>query len=176
MAQPYVGEIRMFAGNFAPAGWMFCEGQLLPISENETLFQLIGTTYGGDGESTFALPDLRGRLPLHQGNGFILAETGGVEEVTLTVSQIPAHTHVLLGSSGTANSTTAAGNVLASALADVYVEDLTAINLSPTSISSTGGSQPHTNFQPYLCVNFIISLFGIFPSPTAPEPQRPRKK
>ncbi len=91
MAQPYVGEIRMFAGNFAPAGWMFCEGQLLPISENETLFQLIGTTYGGDGESTFALPDLRGRVPIHQGNGFILVETGGREEITLNVNQIAAH-------------------------------------------------------------------------------------
>ena len=98
MAQPYVGEIRMFAGNFAPPGWMFCEGQLLPISENETLFQLIGTTYGGDGESTFALPDLRGRIPVHQGNGFILAETGGAEEITLTVNQIPAHSHAALGS------------------------------------------------------------------------------
>src|SRR5215813_13514796 len=96
MAQPYVGEIRIFAGNFAPAGWAFCDGQLLPISENETLFQLIGTTYGGDGESTFALPDLRGCLPLHQGNGFILAETAGVEEVTLTVQQIAAHSHALL--------------------------------------------------------------------------------
>ena len=93
MAQPYVGEIRQFAGNFAPAGWMFCEGQLLPISEYETLFNLIGTTYGGDGQSTFALPDLRGRIPLHFGNGFTLAETGGVETVTLTVSQIPAHSH-----------------------------------------------------------------------------------
>ena len=102
MAQPYVGEIRMFAGNFAPAGWMFCEGQLLPISENETLFQLIGTTYGGDGESTFALPDLRGRIPIHQGNGFILAETGGAEEITLTVNQIPAHSHPLLASTTTA--------------------------------------------------------------------------
>ena len=100
MAQPYVGEIRMFAGNFAPAGWMFCEGQLLPISENETLFQLIGTTYGGDGESTFALPDLRGRIPIHQGNGFILAETGGAEEITLTVNQIAAHSHPFLASSG----------------------------------------------------------------------------
>src|SRR6059036_3348852 len=96
MGQPFVGEIRIFAGNFAPAGWMFCEGQLLPISENETLFNLIGTTYGGDGQSTFALPDLRGRLPIHQGNSFILAETGGAEEITLTVSQIPAHTHTLL--------------------------------------------------------------------------------
>src|SRR5436309_15521534 len=98
MAQPYVGEIRMFAGNFNPAGWMFCEGQLLPISEYETLFNLIGTTYGRDGPSTFALPDLRGRLPLHQGNGFILAETGGAEEITLTASQLPAHTHPLLAS------------------------------------------------------------------------------
>src|SRR5882724_3855799 len=111
MAQPYVGEIRMFAGNFAPAGWMFCEGQLLPISENETLFQLIGTTYGGDGESTFALPDLRGRLPMHQGNGFILAESGGVETVTLTVQQIPAHTHPLLGSTSTASSNSPKSNV-----------------------------------------------------------------
>src|SRR3954463_3813596 len=100
MAQPYVGEIRMFAGNFAPAGWMFCEGQLLPISENEILFQLIGTTYGGDGQSTFALPDLRGRLPMHQGNGFILAETGGVETVTVTVSQMPAHAHPFLATTG----------------------------------------------------------------------------
>src|SRR3954467_11553144 len=102
MAQPYVGEIRMFAGNFAPAGWMFCEGQLLPISENETLFQLIGTTYGGDGQSTFALPDHRGRLPLHQGNGFVLAETGGAETITLTVSQIPSHSHPLLATSSNA--------------------------------------------------------------------------
>src|ERR1043166_5148973 len=112
MAQPYVGEVRMFAGNFAPAGWMFCEGQLLPISENETLFQLIGTTYGGDGESTFALPDLRGRVPLHQGNGFILAETGGVEEVTLTVSQIPAHSHAFMASTQTGTSANPGGNLL----------------------------------------------------------------
>src|SRR5881394_907961 len=110
MAQPYVGEIRMFGGNFAPAGWMFCEGQLLPISENETLFNLIGTTYGGDGQSTFALPDLRGRLPLHQGNGFILAETGGVETVTLTVAQIPAHSHAFLASASLSSATGPAGN------------------------------------------------------------------
>src|SRR4030066_1570298 len=104
MAQPYRGGSRMFAGNFAPAGWMFCEGQLLPISENETLFQLIGTTYGGDGQSTFGLPDLRGRVPIHQGNGFILAETGGAEEITLTVNQNPVHTHPFLasGANGTA--------------------------------------------------------------------------
>lgn len=169
MAQPYVGEIRMFAGNFAPVGWMFCEGQLLPISENETLFQLIGTTYGGDGQSTFALPDLRGRIPIHQGNGFILAETGGAEEITLTVSQIPAHSHPLVasianGSSGSpANSVPANGSVGAAFL---YFVDNPNVNMAPQSIGSTGGSQPHTNFQPYLCVNFIISLFGIFPSPT----------
>src|SRR5436853_5980883 len=113
MAQPYVGEIRIFAGNFAPAGWMFCEGQLLPISENETLFQLIGTTYGGDGQSTFGLPDLRGRIPLHQGNGFILAETGGSEQITLTVQQIPAHSHALLAGNVTGNSSLPQDNFLA---------------------------------------------------------------
>lgn len=167
MAQPYVGEIRMFAGNFAPAGWMFCEGQLLPISENETLFQLIGTTYGGDGQSTFALPDLRGRIPIHQGNGFILAETGGAEEITLTVNQIPAHSHPLLTSTSVANASSPEGKVLAqSTSADLYIEDTPTVSLAPVSIGSVGGSQPHTNFQPYLCVDFIISLFGIFPSPT----------
>src|SRR5215207_7113149 len=112
MAQPFVGEIRMFAGNFAPAGWMFCEGQLLPIPENETLFQLIGTTYGGDGQSTFALPDLRGRIPIHQGNGVIVAETGGAEEITLTVSQIPAHGHPAMGSSNTGAGSAPQNNVL----------------------------------------------------------------
>src|SRR5215813_605199 len=115
MAQPYVGEIRIFAGNFAPAGWMFCEGQLLPISENPTLFNLIGTTYGGDGETTFALPDLRGRIPLHQGSGFTLAETGGAEEITLTVNQIPAHSHPLLGTTSAANDASASGNVVSQA-------------------------------------------------------------
>ncbi len=167
MAQPYVGEIRMFAGNFAPAGWMFCEGQLLPISENETLFNLIGTTYGGDGQSTFALPDLRGRLPIHQGNGFILAETGGAEEITLTVQQIPAHTHPVLASTAPASSNSPVGNVAAAPTAiNLYIEDNANSSLSPLAVSAIGGSQPHTNFQPYLCVNFIISLFGIFPSPT----------
>jgi microcystin-dependent protein len=167
MAQPYVGEIRMFAGNFAPAGWMFCEGQLLPISEYETLFNLIGTTYGGDGQSTFALPDLRGRIPVHQGNGFILAETGGVEEITLTVNQIPAHSHPFLASSDLGSASGVAGNVVArSPSASIYLEDVSTVNFNPQSIGSVGGSQPHTNFQPYLCVDFIISLFGIFPSPT----------
>jgi microcystin-dependent protein len=167
MAQPYVGEIRMFAGNFAPAGWAFCDGQLLPISENETLFQLIGTTYGGDGESTFAMPDLRGRLPIHQGNGFILAETGGAEEITLTVQQIPAHSHPMLGTSVIANDATPAQNVLAqTGTFDGYQSSPPATQMSTLAIGSVGGSQPHTNFQPYLCVNFIISLFGIFPSPS----------
>lgn len=166
MAQPYVGEIRMFAGNFAPAGWMFCEGQLLPISENETLFQLIGTTYGGDGESTFALPDLRGRIPIHQGNGFILAETGGVEEVTLTVNQIPAHSHPLLASETAATATSPQNNLPAEATSRIFrAPSATLSPMAPAAIGSVGGSQPHTNFQPYLCIDFIISLFGIFPSP-----------
>ena len=169
MAQPYVGEIRMFAGNFAPAGWMFCEGQLLPISENDTLFQLIGTTYGGDGQNTFALPDLRGRIPIHQGNGFILAETGGAEEITLTTSQIPAHTHPALVSTASATSTDPAGNIPARVTVGgvfAYGTDAPLTPLSPQAITPVGGSQPHTNFQPYLCVDFIISLFGIYPSPT----------
>ena len=167
MAQPYVGEIRMFAGNFAPAGWMFCEGQLLPISEYETLFNLIGTTYGGDGQSTFALPDLRGRIPLHFGNGFTLAETGGVETITLTVSQIPAHSHPLLATTTVADKPDPAPNVAAEAsLFSPYINIAPTAAMAPQSCSSTGGSQPHDNFQPYLCVDFIISLFGIFPSQT----------
>jgi len=171
MAQPYVGEIRLFAGNFAPAGWMFCEGQLLPISENETLFQLIGTTYGGDGESTFALPDMQGRVPVHQGNGLILAETGGAESITLTVNQIPAHSHPLIAS--TAASTLSPANAFLSVPTSsqqgiqTYVSGAaTTDTLHPSTVTPTGGSQPHDNFQPYLCVSFIISLFGIFPSPT----------
>lgn len=169
MAQPYVGEIRMFAGNFAPAGWMFCEGQLLAISENETLFQLIGTTYGGDGQSTFALPDLRGRIPLHQGNGFILAETGGAEEITLTTNQIPAHTHSMLASTSPATTQLAENGVLSAstgASISPYGTDAPRSNLAAQAMSSVGGTQAHNNLQPYLCVNFIISLFGIFPSPT----------
>ena len=167
MAQPYVGEVRMFGGNFAPAGWMFCDGSLLPISENETLFQLIGTTYGGDGQSTFALPDLRGRLPIHQGSGFQLAQTGGSETVTLTTQQIPAHTHTMAASADAANQITDNGGVVAvpPSLSMYYTATPdTALNAS--TITQVGGNQPHTNFQPYLCINFIISLFGIFPSPT----------
>jgi microcystin-dependent protein len=168
MAQPYVGEIRMFAGNFAPAGWMFCQGQLLAISENETLFQLIGTTYGGDGQETFSLPDLSSRVPIHQGNGFILAETGGVEQVTLTVNQIPAHSHPLLATTDIANSGNPANALLSSTATGnkIYAATSPNIQLNNNSIGPDGGSQPHTNFQPYLCVSFIISLYGIFPSPT----------
>ncbi len=167
MAQPYVGEIRMFAGNFAPAGWMFCEGQLLPISENETLFNLIGTTYGGDGESTFALPDLRGRIPIHQGNGFILAETGGAEEITLTVTQIPSHSHPMLASSAGGQQSSPSALLLgATTGADIYSGDTPTGVMSPQSVGPVGGSQPHTNFQPYLCVDFIISLFGLYPQPS----------
>lgn len=174
MAQPYVGEIRMFAGNFAPAGWMFCEGQLLPISENETLFQLIGTTYGGDGQSTFALPDLRGRLPLHMGSfggqTLILAETGGSEQVTLTTQQIPIHTHPHLCNSGGGTTTTDPTNAVASP-ADLSQfstagSDNTQMGTPACLSDITGGSQPHSNFAPYLCIDFIISLFGLFPSPT----------
>jgi microcystin-dependent protein len=167
MAQPYVGEIRMFAGNFAPAGWMFCEGQLMPISENETLFNLIGTTYGGDGQSTFGLPDLRGRVPIHMGSGFVLAETGGVEEVTLTVSQIPAHSHPLLSSGVVGNDPNPTQNLPAESSAiSLYQSGNPAAAMAAQSVSSVGGSQPHNNFQPYLCVDFIISLFGIYPSQT----------
>ncbi|MCA1613576.1 MAG: tail fiber protein [Acidobacteria bacterium] len=167
MAQPYVGEIRMFAGNFAPVGWMFCDGQLLPISENETLFQLIGTTYGGDGQETFALPNLQSRIPIHQGNGFILAETGGAEEVTLTTQQIPVHNHPMIVSLDTAGASTVSGNVTGQVGAtQIYREAPPASPFAPTAMGPTGGSQPHTNLQPYLCINYIISLFGIFPSQT----------
>src|SRR5712671_4781371 len=139
MAQPYVGEIRMFAGNFAPAGWMFCEGQLLPISEYETLFNLIGTTYGGDGQSTFALPDLRGRLPIHQGAGFTLAQNGGAEQVTLTVSQIPAHTHPFLASGNLASGSSPANQLPAitqAATITPYGTDSPQVQLSPNSVGS----------------------------------------
>ena len=167
MAQPYVGEIRMFGGNFAPAGWMFCDGTPLPISENEVLFQLIGTTYGGDGQETFNLPDLRGRIPIHQGNGFIVGETGGVEDVTLTVQQLPAHSHPLLGSLTVANDPSPASKLLGESRpgTNSFYQDVAANNMASTAIGGIGGSQPHTNMQPFLCLNFIISLFGIFPPP-----------
>jgi microcystin-dependent protein len=168
VAEPYVGEIRMFAGNFAPAGWMFCEGQQLAISENETLFQLIGTTYGGDGESTFSLPDLRGRIPIHQGNGFTLAETGGVEDVTLATAQMPAHTHPQIAVGGARGNQVSPAGALPAQSYNVtpYINDGPTGSFNAAAVGPVGGNQPHTNFQPYLCVDFIISLFGIFPSPT----------
>jgi microcystin-dependent protein len=166
MVEPYVGEIRIFAGSFAPAGWRFCDGKLLVISEYEKLFNLIGTTYGGDGQITFALPDLRGRLPLHQGNGVNLAETGGAEAITLTVNQIPAHTHPLLATAAGANSTNPNNNVLAKPSKNMYSDGPGSNPMNPQSVGPTGGSQPDNNFQPYLCLAFIISLFGIFPSQT----------
>ena len=173
MAQPYIGEIRMFAGNFPPVGWLFCDGQLLPISENETLFQLIGTTYGGDGESTFALPNLQSRIPLHFGNGpdgvsYQLAEMAGVESVTLSTQQIPVHSHALTASLNQGDSIPAIGNVLAETRGGVmlYYEGQTTAAMNSQAITPVGGSQPHENCQPFLCINYIISLFGIFPSPT----------
>jgi microcystin-dependent protein len=169
MGTPYVGEIRMFAGNFAPAGWMFCQGQLLAISENETLFQLIGTTYGGDGESTFALPNLSSRVPLHVGPGFALGQTGGAESVTLTTSQIPAHSHVPQASTSSTsppNVSDPTGAVWAQSTLDDYSSAAPGLAMNAAAIGTSGGSQPHDNMIPFLVINFIISMFGTFPSQT----------
>jgi microcystin-dependent protein len=165
LSQPYVGEIRMFPGNFAPAGWALCDGSLLPISGNDTLFNLIGTTYGGDGQSTFALPDLRGRIPAHMGAGYTLAEAIGQETVTLTVSQIPAHTHAPQGSSNAGSKSTPAGNVWGASALHQFSSAAPAVTLDPAAVGVAGGSQPHDNMSPYLVINFIISLFGIYPTP-----------
>src|ERR1019366_3915622 len=171
MGQPYVGEIRMFAGNFAPAGWMFCDGRLLPISDYGTLFNLIGTTYGGDGLSTFALPDLRSRVPVHQGQGsglsnYPLAANGGVESVTLQLTQIPAHAHVPGATSAIGSSTNPSGNFWAERSgANLYQTAAPNANMNGATLQSAGGSQPHDNMLPFLVINFIISLFGIYPSP-----------
>lgn len=166
MAQPYVGEIRIFAGNFAPAGWMLCDGQLLAISENDTLFNLIGTTYGGDGESTFALPNLQSRIPLHFGNGFQLAQTGGEESVTINAQQTPIHNHPFLASTSAGAQNNPSNQVIAASPSiKPFIQDTPDSTLNnANSVTPIGGSQPHDNFQPYLCLNFIISLFGIFPS------------
>jgi microcystin-dependent protein len=166
MGQPYVGEIRIFAGNFPPAGWMFCEGQLLPISEYETLFNLIGTTYGGDGQSTFALPDLRGRVPIHSGNGFTLAETGGVETATLTTAQIPGHSHQAVAFAGAGTNASPSGGVWAECSLSPYSSTAPGLAMNAAAVGNVGASQPHNNLIPYLCVEFIISLFGVFPSQT----------
>ena len=167
-SEPFIGEIYMFGGNFAPAGWAFCNGQLLPISQYSALFALLGTTYGGDGQSTFALPDLRGRVPVHTGAGFVEGELTGTEAVTLTSQQIPAHTHQLKVSLGTSSLDTPAQNdvVADTTLAGVriYTDPAAPTTMSPTAVGANVGGQPHENRMPYLAVNFIISLFGIFPS------------
>src|SRR5690242_10004145 len=165
MAQPYVGEIRMFAGNFAPAGWMFCEGQLLPISENETLFNLIGTTYGGDGQSTFALPDLQGRVPVHMGTGssgtpYVIGEQGGVESVTLTLNQIPNHTHAFVVAGQQADTGHSSNNMLGDGTGGLttYHPPPGPATMAAGSLPPVGGNQPHDNVQPFLVLNFIIAL------------------
>jgi microcystin-dependent protein len=172
MPEPYIGEIRMFGGNFAPNGWMFCEGQTLPISENDALFTLIGTTYGGDGQETFNLPNLASRVPIHMGTGpdgttYQIGEMAGTEQETLTVQQIPIHSHAMLASSSIGTQPTAQGNVLSKLTnIDLYSGDSTDTPLNANAVGPSGGSQPHENTQPFLCINFIISLFGVFPSQT----------
>ena len=170
MSNPFVGEIRMFGGNFAPAGWMLCQGQLLPISENETLFNLIGTTYGGDGQENFALPDLQGRIPLHQGQGpgisqnYTIGEKAGVESVTVNTNQLPTHSHSFVANTALALSADPTGNVVAQPpTINLFFGDVAAAGLNPQSIQPAGGNQPHDNMHPFLVINFIISLFGVFP-------------
>lgn len=169
MAQPYIGEIRMFGGNFAPLGWMFCEGQVLAISQYDTLFSLIGTTYGGDGQTTFALPDLRGRIPVHQGQGpgltnRVMGEASGVESVTLAENQMPAHSHSLLANSGEAIMPQPTNNVLGQSHSQTYRGQTPITALNAAALSSTGSGLPHDNIMPYLCISFIIAVEGIFPS------------
>lgn len=170
MSEPFVGEIRMFAGNFAPRGWAYCDGQLLAVSQNDALFSLLGTIYGGDGRTTFGLPDLRGRIPIHAGSGpglspRRLGSKGGAEQVTLTVNQLPSHTHPMQASQQNALQANPQDNVLATAPSiDLYINDPPIERMASSSITSVGGSRSHTNEQPFLCVHFIIALFGIYPS------------
>jgi microcystin-dependent protein len=168
MSSPFVGEIRMFGGNFAPVGWAFCNGALLPISENDVLFNLIGTTYGGDGQETFALPDLQSRIPVHAGPGFVIGQSGGTESVTLTTSQIPAHSHVPQANNNPGTSNTPQNSVWATGAQSInnYINVAPTVAMATGALGNTGGSQPHDNMVPFLCVNFILSLFGIFPSQT----------
>jgi microcystin-dependent protein len=175
MGEPFVGEIRMFAGNFPPSGWAFCSGQLMPISENEVLFQLVGTTYGGDGQETFGIPDLQGRVPIHMGQGpglsqnYQIGEKAGTETVTLTVNQIPSHNHVPAASSAAGDQVTPVNNFWSSTSTGDQTYDVAITpsgTLNTTLIGLTGGSQPHDNVAPFLCISFIISLFGVFPSQT----------
>jgi microcystin-dependent protein len=166
----YLGEIRMFAGNFPPNGWAFCQGQLLPIAEHDALFNLIGTTYGGDGQQTFALPDLRGRVPMHQGAGFVIGETTGAEAVTLNVNNVPAHSHAWGVSSTSADTAKLSNGYLANdpragaALSFDNNPQPTRVALPAAMLSPVGASQPHENMAPYLGINFIIALFGIYPN------------
>ena len=169
MSEPFVGEIRMFAGNFAPRGWAFCDGQLLAVSQNDALFSLLGTIYGGDGRTTFGLPDLRGRLPIHAGTGpglspRRLGAKSGAENVTLTVNQMPSHHHAINAVTDAAQVGTVSGTITANAPVDLYREDATDENFNGDAISKVGGSRSHTNLMPYLCVHFIIALVGIYPS------------
>ena len=166
MSNPYIGEIRIFASNFAPVGWAICDGALMDISTNPTLFNLIGTTYGGNGTTTFALPDLRGRVPVHQGNGQIIGQTGGVETVTLGTPQMGAHAHALGASPQPGTSAAPAGGVLASSTSAMLFagNDASLVPLAVGAVSSVGGGQPHENMAPFQVINYIISLFGIYPS------------
>ena len=179
MADQFLAEIRIFAGNFAPLGWAFCNGQLLPISQNPALFSLLGTFYGGDGKSTFGLPNLQGSVPLGAGQGvgltdYVVGETGGSDNVTLLSTEMPSHSHGLVGATGSATSDSPAnrvyakGNALVQGTTDsvfVYSTTTTGLTaLSPTSMGTAGGNQPHNNLMPYQALNFIISLTGIFPA------------
>ena len=166
MSEPFLSEIRIFSFNFAPRGWAFCNGQQLPINQNQALFALLGTTYGGNGQTTFALPNLQGRVPMHMGAGFTLGQNGGETAHTLITSEMPAHTHVLQGSGNTATSTNpATTNTYAVALRPVYLAPAAgSVQLAAGAISNTGGSQAHENMQPILGLNFCIALQGIFPS------------
>jgi microcystin-dependent protein len=170
MSDPYVGEIRMFGGNFAPAGWHLCDGSLLPISENEVLFNLIGTTYGGDGQENFGVPDLQGRIPLHAGQGpaisqtYQLGEKAGSESVTLSTQQIPIHNHALVPSTDPANTPNPGGNVLGTPVtATPFFQQEPNVAMNAGILAPQGGSQPHDNMMPFLVVTFIISKFGIYP-------------
>jgi microcystin-dependent protein len=165
MAEPYIGEIRLVGFNFAPVGWALCDGQTIPISQNETLYNLIGTTYGGDGVQTFNLPDLRGRVPVDMGSSTIIGQRAGSEEVTLQTSNLPPHSHPLVGSTGMANSTTVANNVQATTQSiNIYTSPKSVV-ATTSGTTLAGQSLPHANLQPFLVVNFILSLYGIYPSP-----------
>ena len=163
MSEPFLGEIKIISWNFPPKGWAFCNGQLLPINQNQALFAILGTTYGGDGQRTFGLPNLQGRVPVHVGNGIVLGEMGGETTHTLNISELPAHNHIPVGSSTTANLTAAPGNLWATVAGSPYAAAFnTAMN--PADILPVGGNQPHENMSPYLVLNFVIALQGIFPS------------